>query len=230
MEQGESFSGCILITDWETKTLDDSITLRDRNSCGCCPAGTVPGNWLIDQYQGAQVVCGVDSTDGSVSRNLGNCDGCTYQSCYIYKQDLDCADGTKQRLNGCCANGGSTDTARLDFQADLSCLGYTQSQNNIHGDAAEYCTTYRTNYGACGNKGTSVETDDVTGTGNDNMLVPANLYEYTRCAVGTGDPSCPGAASSGSGTSGSSPDNVDNGAKRMGFQLSFAGLLANMVF
>jgi len=222
MEQGEAFTGCILISDWETKTLNDAITLRSRNSCGCCPTGTVPGEWLYDQYQGAQVVCGIDSSDGSVSRTMGSTSQCTYGSCYIYKQNLACADGSRQLLNGCCG-AGIRGASRLSFDADISCIGYEYSRNNIQGESAEYCLSYHTDYSRCGNKGTQADSDDVRSTSGTIRLVPANIYEYTRCGIDDED-GCP--SSSGYGE-----EPTDSGAFGTPFKVGLAGcFLLNLVF
>jgi hypothetical protein len=211
LDQGASFSGCILISDWETKTLSEAITLRSRNSCGCCPAGTVPGEWLYDNYQGAQVVCGFDSSDGSVSRSMGTTSQCTYGSCYLYKQNLPCADGSRQLLNGCCG-AGTRGADRLSFDEDISCLGYQDSRNNIHGEEAEYCRSYHSDYSRCGNKGTDADSDDVRAISGSFMLVPANIREYTRCGIAGAD-GCP-----------SSEEPEDSSAFGTPFQLGMLGL------
>merc|ERR1740130_875007 len=174
MDQGAPFNQCIDIRDFERETLASDITLVNRDANGCCPLDYIPGVWLADDYQGAQVVGGVGA-NGVVTRDLGTAGACTYGQCYIYKQDLDCADGAKQRLNGCCGRGN----ARLNFQADLSCLGYELDHTSIWGETAEYCTTYRSNYGACGSKGTNEVSEDVA----NGMLVPANIGEYAQCSA-----------------------------------------------
>lgn len=219
IDQGSAFIQCITITDFETMDLDDDITLSDRDANNCCPEGTVPGAWLQNQYQAAQVVCGL-SDDGSVSRNDGDTDACTYGTCYIYKQDLDCADGSKQLLNGCC--GTTTGTAsgeRLGFHEDLNCLGYELNFNNVHSESVQHCSSYRADYGTCGMKGTAEEPDDIDG----GVLQINNIYEYTRCSTGT---DCPGAAGSGSGSGGSD----DSAAVSVGIQGVLAGIFVQFAF
>ena len=96
MEQGLEFTKCINNTDLQTKTLDDDITLIDRRVDGCCPAGSSPGVKYYNNYRGAQIVCGMKD-DGTVALSTGssnNVKTCTYNKCYVMKQNIPCKDGT----------------------------------------------------------------------------------------------------------------------------------------
>ena len=57
MAQGSAFTQCVLMRDWGKHTLQNDITLQDRNSGGCCPVGTIPGGWLEDDDHAGQIVC-----------------------------------------------------------------------------------------------------------------------------------------------------------------------------
>jgi hypothetical protein len=185
MDQGAEFTKCISNTDLETKTLDDDITLIDMVD-GCCPAGSVPGVKYFNQYSGAQIVCGMKD-DGTVALSTGSSNGkktCTYNKCYVMKQNIPCKDGTKQRLNGCC--GGKPQT-----NFDAQCKFYDKYFNNAHSEKVNYCTTYDKDYGSKGYAGTAAKTDDVA----DGKLQVNKLYTYTPC---------PGSAVGGGGGGGSS--------------------------
>jgi hypothetical protein len=171
MEQGAEFMKCVSITDLQTKTLDDDITLIDRVG-GCCPEGSAPGVKHTNTYDGAQIVCGFKD-DGTVALSTSSSNGvktCTYNKCYVMKQNIPCSDGTKQRLNGCCG-------ARPQTNFDAQCKFYDSSFNNAYSEAVQYCTTYDKDYGTKGYAGTSAKTDDVA----DGKLQVANLYVYTPC-------------------------------------------------
>lgn len=189
-DQGAKFDKCISISDFEGKTLDDDITLVDRDAAGCCPAGTVPGAKHQNNYVGAQVICGFKA-DGTVALSTGTSNSvktCTYNQCYVYKQGLSCkTDGAKQRLNGCCAAKGSTcATNNCDFGTD--CKNYAKSFNNVHNEATAFCTTYHKTYKM---EYTVAKTDDQS----DNKLQTDKLYVYTPCSGGTGG-SSPAASTS----------------------------------
>merc|ERR1719389_1659144 len=155
MDQGAEFTKCIKITDLETKTLDDDIDLVDKETGGCCPDDTVPGVKYYNSYRGAQVVCGFKD-DGTVALSTGSSNGaktCTYNKCYVMKQNLECKDGTKQLLNGCCGAKPQT-----NFKAQ--CKFYDKSFNNAYSEKVQFCTTYDKDYGSKGWAGTSAATDD----------------------------------------------------------------------
>jgi len=217
MEQGAEFTKCISKTDLETKTLDDDITLIDRVD-GCCPAGSVPGVKHTNQYAGAQILCGMKD-DGTLALTTGSSNGvktCTYNKCYVMKQNIPCADGTKQRLNGCCG-------AKPQTNFDAQCKFYDKSFNNAHSEKVQYCTTYDKDYGSKGYAGTSAKTDDVAG----GKLQVAKLYTYTPC---------PGSLQGGGGggsssTGGSSTGGVETTSGAQAFAFSIVGfcmLVANM--
>jgi hypothetical protein len=194
MEQGAEFTKCISNADLETKTLDDDITLIERVD-GCCPAGSVPGVKFFASYSGAQIVCGMKD-DGTVALSTGSSNGvktCTYNKCYVMKQNIPCKDGIKQRLNGCCG-------AKPQTNFDAQCKFYDKSFNNAHSEKVNYCTTYDKDYGSKGRAGTSAKTDDVAG----GKLQVDKLYTYTPCpgnlVGGGGSSATSGTAATGSAT------------------------------
>jgi len=178
-DQGASFTKCINITDFETKTLADEIDLIDRDANGCCPEYSVPGAKWKANYKGAQVVCGFKA-DGTVALTTGTTNGnktCTYNSCYVDKQNLPCADNSTQLLNGCCA---ATTGSNTGFGAQ--CKNYYYNFNNAYSKRVQYCTTYDKDYGSLGKAGTPGKTDDQA----DGKLVVANISTFTLCAGGYG--------------------------------------------
>lgn len=177
-DQGQEFTKCVTITDFQTKTLADDITLVDRNSGGCCPTGSTPGAKFFNSYQSAQIACGFQS-DGTVGWSTSTSGGnttCTYNKCYVMKQNLPCADGSKQLLNGCCA---ATDANNKGFQ-DL-CKNYWKSFTTVNSETVNFCTTYHKNYGSKGYGGTQGKTDDQAG----GKLVPDKIYTYAKCEGGS---------------------------------------------
>lgn len=205
MDQGAEFTKCISNTDLETKTLDDDITLVDRVD-GCCPAGSVPGVKLFASYSGAQIICGMKD-DGTVALSTGSSNGkktCTYNKCYVMKQNIPCKDGTKQRLNGCCG-------AKPQTNFDAQCKFYDKSFNNAHSEAVKYCTTYDKDYGTKGWAGTAEKTDNVA----DGKLQVDKLYTYTPC---------PGNMVGGGGSSSSTGGGSDTSSGVRSFTVSVFGL------
>jgi hypothetical protein len=185
MNQGAEFTKCISICDFNSKTLSDSVTVTDRVAGGCCPQGFIPGAKYTPQYQGAQVVCGF-KTDGSVAVSHGSSGGsktCTYNKCYVQKQNLPCSDGSRQLINGCC---GKT---KGDRKFGSNCLHYDQTLNNAFNQKYEYCTSYDKDYGSKGWQGTNDKSDDQDG----GKLQVGNLYTYTPCAGGA-DVASPGSS------------------------------------
>jgi len=152
---------------------------------------------------------------------MGYTSQCTYGSCYVYKQNLPCADGSRQLLNGCCG-AGTRGANRLSFDEDYNCLGYQNNRNNIHGETAEYCTTYHRDYSRCGNKGTTAVSDDVRSiSGGGFRLVPGNIHEYTRCGIDDED-NCP--------SSDYDLEPEDSGAFGTPLELSMFALFGTLVF
>jgi hypothetical protein len=192
MDQGSEFTKCVKITDLETKTINDDITLVDRDG-DCCPEGSVPGVKHTINYDGAQIVCGFKD-DGAVALSTGSSNGvktCTYNKCYIMKQNIPCKDGTKQRLNGCCG-------AKPQTNFDAQCKFYDQNFNNAYSEKAQFCTTYDKDYGTKGYAGTSAKTDDVA----NSKLQVDKLYVYKPCPgnmVGGGGSANDGDASGAAG-------------------------------
>jgi len=178
MEQGAEFTKCVSISDFQTKTLADEITLVDRLANGCCPKDSVPGQKWRAGYKGPQIVCGFKA-DGTIatSTTTGSNAQCTYNKCYVDKQNLACADDTKQLLNGCCA---ATTKANTGFPA--TCKNYFYSETTVNKDKVNYCTTYHKDYGTVGRAGTKVKTDDQA----DGKLQPDKIDTYAPCAGGSG--------------------------------------------
>jgi hypothetical protein len=215
-EQGAKFDKCISISDWESKTLADEITVVDRVD-GCCPTGTLPGVKHYNQYVGAQVVCGFTS-DGSVTFTTsgGSSTSCTYNQCYVWKQNLECSGGSRQLLNGCCAAPADCTSGTCGFKAQ--CANYAYDISTVHSESAKYCLTYHTTYVM---ENTAIKTDDQA----DNKLqVDDKLYYYTPCSGGSGGSG--GTTGTTGGTTGY--EDVDVGARVNGVGL--AALLASMAF
>lgn len=188
--QGEAFTMCIDITDYQTMTLNDDITLVARESGGCCPAGTTAGHRMVSRYLGGQIVCGFES-DGTYAMTSSSSNGattCVLNSCYVFKQNVECTTGT-QLLNGCCGPSGAR-----TFGDD--CVGGESTFNSAYDSGIEYCTTYHTEWGNEGyeDRGTSQAGDDQA----DGSLVVDNVYTYAACS---GD-AATGAGSTSSTTSG----------------------------
>jgi len=169
MDDGSAFTQCISISDFQTMTMADDITLVDRDSTsGCCPSGSVPGAKAYSNYEGAQVTCGWQD-DGSISLSTGTT--CTYNHCFIQKQGLACSDGSTQRINGCCGDSGTQ-------LFESTCSYYDYSFTNAASESVNYCLTYHQNYGTLGWGGTAAATDDVSG----GALVVDNVYHYAACS------------------------------------------------
>jgi len=176
MEQGQEFTKCISICDFNSKTLSDSVTVTDKMEGGCCPQGFIPGAKFYSKYHGAQVVCGF-KTDGSVALSTGSSGGsktCTYNKCYVHKQNLPCTDGSRQLINGCC---GKT---KNDRKFEAACLHYDYTLKNVYNQQYEYCLSYDKDYGSKGWSGTNDNADDQ----KDGKLQVGNVYVYTPCAGG----------------------------------------------
>jgi len=192
MDQGAEFTKCLNISDWQSKTLADDITLYDRLANGCCPKGSLPGQKFYLAYKSPQIVCGFKA-DGSIeviitgSINNYNAAKCEYNKCYVHKQNLACADDSKQLLNGCCAK---TTKANTGFPAACKNYHYAKTSTGVNGDKMNYCTTYHKDYNKKGRAGTKKKDDDQAG----GKLVPANIDTYAACD------SSAGGSASGSGT------------------------------
>jgi hypothetical protein len=178
MEQGAEFTKCISICHFNSKTLEESVTVTDRMEGGCCPQGFIPGAKYYATYQGAQVVCGFKD-DGTIALSAGSSNGqktCSYNKCYVQKQHLPCADDSRQLINGCC---GKTKNSR-SFKS--ACLHYDYTLKNAYAQEYEYCLSYDKDYGSKGWVGTQEGSDDQA----DGKLQVANLYTYTPCEGGLG--------------------------------------------
>lgn len=210
MEQGAPFTQCIDVEDFSSKTLHDDITLVDRDANGCCPDNTVPGARAVSTYQGAQIQCGFTDdyvTTGGIASASSTSNGvrsCSYNNCYVVKQDLTCSDDTKQSLNGCCGDGP------LTFSDSCSHYHYTNPMNH-GGDPWMYCLTYNKVYVM---EHTADYADDIV----DDKFVPGAFYTYTPCEGSM-------AAEGYSATTESSEDKV-SASSASGVNLGIASLLA----
>jgi len=184
MDQGAEFTQCISLSDWNTKTADDDITLTDKDASGCCGEGHVPGVKLYASYWGAQVVCAVgdDGSIGSYSTSSSNGNNtCDYGKCYVMKiaDKITCAENAAPLLNGCC---GATKNSRT-FSTTCLSYDYTLSTGTAGDNAeAEYCLTYHKDYGTIGYSGTAEATDDIA----DGVFQVDKFYAYAPCAEGGG--------------------------------------------
>merc|ERR1712176_760301 len=163
---------------------------------GCCPEKSVPGAKHYTQYKGAQVVCGFKE-DGTVAVTTGSSNGektWAYNSCYVDKQNLPCADDSKQLLNGCCK-----ETTGHNTGFPTSCMSYYYSFDNVWGEAVKYCLTYHKNYGTRGYSGTLVTADDQDG----DKLITSKVYTYAPCEGSDSGGNSGGSAPSGGTASGS---------------------------
>lgn len=181
MSDGAKFDKCISKADWEGKTLNDDITLQDRDANGCCPSGSVPGVQHSTGYMGAQVVCGfkADGTVATSTSTSNNVKTCTYNQCYVWKQNLECSSGN-QFLNGCCAASASCAANACGFKTD--CKNYASTMTSSkYGAATKYCTTYHKDYGTKGRRGTSPKSDDIA----SDKLDTSKVDTYTACDGGS---------------------------------------------
>merc|ERR1712137_572399 len=187
-EDGALFDKCIKITDWVSANLSTSITLTERDSFGCCASDEVPGQYHSSNYYGAQVICGFEddgSRSFSTSSRCGTSYTCTYNNCFVHKQNLPCDDGSSQLLNGCCSSS-SCSSNNCNFETD--CKNYYNSMNNAQGATTYYCRTYDTDWGSStGNQGlsyydgTTSYTDDVNTSGSEVSLNTDLLKMYVAC-------------------------------------------------
>lgn len=197
MDQGAEFTKCLNISDWQTKTLADDITLYDRLANGCCPKGSLPGHSFYTGYQNPQIVCGFKA-DGSheviVTGSINNYNAakCEYNKCYVHKQNLACADDSKQLLNGCCAKTSTNRGKKANTGFPAACIPtvHRSASTGINFDRMTYCTTYHKDDVTKGRAGTKKKDDDQAG----GKLVPANIDTYAACD------SSAGGSASGSGT------------------------------
>jgi len=171
---------------------------------------------MTSSYHGAQIVCGFTG-DGSLEISLNTAFACDYKSCYVHKQNLPCADGSNQRLNGCCAgspsgSGDATDVERKAFATEASCSSYTYEIFTAISlfDYFEYCTTYHSDYSALGDVGTVETADDISG--NSAGFNVDNYRAYQPCAGGNPDAT------------------DDSGAEMARMPFIIFGLLASMAF
>merc|ERR550532_2010425 len=136
---------------------------------------------MTNNYVGAQVVCGFQA-DGTVSFSTSTSNGvhtCTYNHCFVWKSNLECEDGKKQMLNGCCAASADCATNACGFKAD--CKNYYKNNwKNVWNNVTEYCTTYAKVYKM---EHTQDKTDDI----KDGKLDTNKVYVYTPCAGGVVD-------------------------------------------
>merc|ERR1711862_799926 len=99
-------------------------------------------------YVNAQIVCGF-KYDGSLKFTTGTSNGvktCTYNHCFVWKQNLPCKAADKfQKLNGCCATpaDGCTNN-NCGFKT--GCDSYTYKMTNAWSEDTKYCLNYNKSY------------------------------------------------------------------------------------
>jgi hypothetical protein len=174
------------------------------------PQGLASWTQVLYSLQISQIVCGFKA-DGSIKVSItsGTNAKCEYNKCYVDKQNLACADDSKQLLNGCCAK---TTKANTGFPAACKNYHYAKQSTGVNGDKMAYCTTYHKDYGTKGRAGTKKKDDDQVG----GKLVPANIDTYATCdgsaggsASGSGTTTSGGSASSSGTTTSAATSGVD---------------------
>jgi len=216
MEQGAEFTRCLKIGDFMTKGLADDITLVDRLATGCCPKDYTPGlKWVMAwdaSVTSAQIVCGF-TAGGTISTNTAK-GACTYNKCYVHKQNLPCANGFKQLLNGCCASETCLTDSDNVTSPRIPCVGGRgykrnsghpstctaswQKMTTENSDQVRFCTTYdgpkMTSQTPASKRANRTGTPNSTDDQLDGKLQPDKIDTYTKCAGGT-----PGASGSEAG-------------------------------
>jgi len=128
---------------------------------------------------GAQVVCGYKD-DGSIATSESTSNGvktCTYNKCYVVKQNIKCADESSQLLSGCCGPKSTTadSTSKMQKLFDEDCINYRYTFDDTADTEVPYCLTYNKDYSM---EGTADAGDDQV----DGKLAVDKRYVYTPCA------------------------------------------------
>eukprot|EP00929_Paragymnodinium_shiwhaense_P114523 TRINITY_DN8297_c0_g2_i1.p1 TRINITY_DN8297_c0_g2~~TRINITY_DN8297_c0_g2_i1.p1 ORF type:complete len:408 (-),score=79.77 TRINITY_DN8297_c0_g2_i1:177-1328(-) len=192
LEEGSLFTKCIKISDLETKSMEDDIELVERDPVtGCCPGATEPGikfELKSTSYTGPQIVCDFKA-NGEIEYDIvrdrfNGLQTCNFNNCFVMKQNLECANGGKQMINGCCAPKAVCEQDSCGFKED--CKNYARSITalNYTNGRVSHCTLFHRDYKARGNEGTRTEEDDVDTSGNTPKLLTANPRVYARCEGG----------------------------------------------
>lgn len=114
----------------------------------------------------------------------GALESCNFNYCFVMKQNLDCANGAKQMINGCCAPKADCEQHSCGFKDD--CKNYVESITalNYTNGRVNHCTVYHKDYKARGNEGTREEEDDIDTSGDAPKLLTENPRVYARCEGG----------------------------------------------
>merc|ERR1711879_985834 len=119
---------------------------------------------------------------------------CNFNYCFVMKQNLECANGAKQMINGCCAPKAECEENNCGFKDD--CKNYVKSITavNYSNGRVSHCTTYHKDYKARGNEGLKLKdgkyterTEGATSidtTGAAPKLLTDNPRVYARCEGG----------------------------------------------
>jgi hypothetical protein len=201
LAQGSAFSQCVKITDFNTKSLGDDVAVTDKVD-GCCPEGYIPGIKWYKNYWGAMIVCGFKD-DGSVNMASSTSNGaktCEYNTCYVVKMDITCADSSKMTLDGCCPKD----------QWTTDCKMYSKSQT-FFSEKVGYCLSYAKKYKL---EGTNELTDDQV----DSKLALTTIKAYTGCAP-FGSALGGSSGASPSPTTGASPSPSPTTGSTYGYEL-----------
>lgn len=173
LAQGSAYSMCIPITTLQSKGVADEISVYPRHSNGCCRRFTAPGIMRRSQIYGGQIVCGTVAATGGLASSLGDTvgnSGCNYNACYVMKQNIPCASGPRQFLNGCCGTSGAP-----TFTS--TCVGtFYSSQRSSYNEIVESCTS-KLKEGVTTYAGTLTGADDQV----DGALVTTAVYAATAC-------------------------------------------------
>merc|ERR1712048_589705 len=119
-----------------------------------------------------------------IVRDKGNLESCNFNYCFVMKQNLECANGAKQMINGCCAPKADCEQNGCGFKDD--CKNYVESITalNYTNGRVSHCTVYHKDYKARGNEGTREEEDDIDTSGDVPKLLTDNPRVYARCEGG----------------------------------------------
>jgi len=258
LEEGSLFTKCIKISDWETKSMEDDIELVDRNATtGCCPDDTEPGTMFdlkSTSYVGPQIICGltmdmyysvlqrkVKGVKYEIERDKGRLESCNFNYCFVMKQNLECANGSKQMINGCCAPKAECAEDNCGFKDDCKNKVNSITAINYSNGRVSHCTTYHKDYKAKGNEGLkdgkyTARTEGVTSidiTGATPKLLTNNPRVYARCegsfAGRTGGAAGTSAPSAAPTPSGSDGDSISLGRRAVGTALTAIPIIAGTI-
>eukprot|EP00746_Dinoflagellata_sp_MGD_P013632 gnl/MRDRNA2_/MRDRNA2_129539_c0_seq1.p1 gnl/MRDRNA2_/MRDRNA2_129539_c0~~gnl/MRDRNA2_/MRDRNA2_129539_c0_seq1.p1 ORF type:complete len:619 (-),score=144.30 gnl/MRDRNA2_/MRDRNA2_129539_c0_seq1:164-1921(-) len=179
LEQGQEFTGCINISDFNTKGLADEVEVVPRDTeSGCCPDGYTPGTKAWSGYWSSMITCGWQQ-DGTIKVSNSHSGGprkCDYKKCYVVKMGVKCNDTRPMRLDGCCLDDEWTPQGPDRCEHKKYEWEFWSSSSTKQ--TVSYCTTYAYNYKTLG---TPLRTDDQVTTDKGNYLALSVVSSYTAC-------------------------------------------------